>query len=94
MQNDGNFVVYVSRVLVSRNILWQTNSVGFGTPGTRQVTLYNSGNLALHSGTLEKWSSGSAGGVTPHRLVMQDDGNLVLYGGDNQVRWQSNTVRN
>ena len=94
MQADGNFVVYVSRVLIGKNALWSTNTAGKGASGTRKMTLQNRGNLVLsHSSNPSEWCSSSAGGVTPHRLVMQNDGNLVLYDKNNSPRWASGTKR-
>ena len=40
------------------------------------------------------WVSGTNGkGVGPYRLVMQTDGNLVLYDSKNAAWWASNTMR-
>ena len=41
------------------------------------------------------WDSKTGGkGSKPHMLIMQDDGNLVLYDVNSQVHWPSGTGRN
>jgi hypothetical protein len=38
------------------------------------------------------WSSKTYNkGVPPRRVVMQDDGNLVLYAGNNKATWATGT---
>lgn len=38
------------------------------------------------------WNSGSYGkGRGPYRLIMQDDGNLVIYDADKKATWSTNT---
>lgn len=50
--------------------------------------------LAAASDNLRKavWASGTAGrGVPPFRLVVQDDGNVVLFDGADAALWGTNT---
>jgi surface antigen len=54
------------------------------------LVFQNDSNLVLYSGGRALWQSGTAGqGGT--RLVMQTDGNLVMYRADNSVAWQTGT---
>ncbi|KAJ8336917.1 hypothetical protein SKAU_G00381370 [Synaphobranchus kaupii] len=48
------------------------------------------GNFVIY-GWKQVWSSDTAGASDAHRLCMQDDCNLVLYGRDNKVMWQTKT---
>lgn len=50
-------------------------------------------NLVLYSGGAYTWTN-SEGGQNANRLVMQTDGNLVMYRADNSVVWQSITGSN
>lgn len=49
--------------------------------------------LTLFSGNSELWKSNSSNGVGSYKLVMQNDGNLVIYDSSKTPRWASNTVR-
>jgi hypothetical protein len=72
MQTDGNLVL-----LQGKKALW--NSGTYGHPGAT-FSFQHNGNLVIHSvkGTV-LWQSGTHGTMT--RLLVQDDGNLVLYHG-------------
>ena len=50
------------------------------------------GNLVLHHGATEVWSSGTSS-AGAHALL-QGDGNLVVYSSASQPLWASNTDRN
>ncbi|KAK7447420.1 hypothetical protein VKT23_014129 [Stygiomarasmius scandens] len=67
------------------------NGESMGSPGGKQLaTLSNDGNLCLGS----SWQSGTAGkGKSPWYLAMQGDANLVIYDGNNNPTWASNTVQ-
>ncbi|WP_245886445.1 S8 family serine peptidase [Umezawaea tangerina] len=79
MQGDGNLVLYTSNGVAQ----WATNST---TTGAVAASLRN-GNLVLTNaaGTVV-WSSGTQE-TTADRLVVQNDGNLVLYGPNGKVFW-------
>jgi hypothetical protein len=50
------------------------------------------GNLVLYKFGHVLWHSGSYGkGPGPYRLIMQTDGNLVIYNGHNQPIWATMT---
>ncbi len=51
------------------------------------------GNLALYSQFKPKWSSGTTGNYGA-KLVMQPDGNLVIYDTQGQAKWASGTNGN
>lgn len=80
MQTDGNLVLYNS----AGRAIWATNV------GGRHLKLHNDGCLAEvdYSGNWV-WQTGCNRGGD--HLVVQSDGNLVLYAGGTAV-WASNTV--
>ncbi|SMH35541.1 D-mannose binding lectin [Rathayibacter oskolensis] len=82
MQADGNFVVYGRT-----GPIWSTGTSGAGN----SFNLYDDGFLAVVSSDgYGKWTASSRAVATPtYRLVMQDDGNLVEYDGQNRASWSS-----
>ncbi|WP_159079508.1 hypothetical protein [Plantactinospora sp. BC1] len=85
LQDDGNLVLY------------QQYGPAYWATGTRDgVALVNrpDGNLVLlRADGSVAWSTGTSGNG-PARLIMQHDGNLVLYRvSDARPIWASNTVR-
>ncbi len=57
------------------------------------LTLQSDGNLVLSEDTGTVWASGTDGkGAT--RAALQDDGNFVLYAGDDNPVWATNTAGN
>ncbi|KAF9593496.1 hypothetical protein IFM89_023989 [Coptis chinensis] len=84
MQSDCNLVLYVNR----NRVLWNSATNGRGT--SCRATLQNNGNLVILSGTDVVWSSESARGPNDYRLIMQGDGNVVIYGA---ALWATNTVQ-
>jgi hypothetical protein len=80
MQTDGNLVLYNG----AGAAIWATNRAG------RHLKLHNDGCLAEvdYSGNWV-WQTGCNQGGD--RLVVQSDGNLVLYAGSRAV-WASGTV--
>lgn len=73
MQGDGNLVLY--RRGVAR---WSSGT--WGRPGARAV-LQGDGNVVVYDlNGVARWSSRTNGSGASDRLVMQTDGNLVLYG--------------
>jgi len=57
--------------------------------------MQNDGNLCLYMMLPHQkcvWASNTHGkGQAPHRLIMQDDGNLVIYDANNHPTWDSKT---
>lgn len=97
MQHDGNLVVYKMENGIRRP-LWAT--------GTNGASEYTRGYFCFQqdSGCLDVfnfqvnllWSSQSTQnpGYAPYKLIMQNDGNLVIYNKNNVPVWASNTVQN
>jgi hypothetical protein len=88
-QNDGNVVLKRTR---SGRVLWAT-----GTAGSRadRLTMQEDGNAVLYTQRGRPlWSSGVTGPDMRHGqvLVVQDDGNLVVYS-RGRVYWASGTQR-
>ncbi|WP_164466162.1 ricin-type beta-trefoil lectin domain protein [Actinoplanes teichomyceticus] len=83
LQGDGNFVVYKGQ-----RPGWATNT----TTGVRLLNQMD-GNLVLYrADNTPLWASNTAGNG-PSTLLLQDDGNLVLYSNkDGKAVWYSNTL--
>ena len=89
MQSDGNFVIYTE----NRQPIWATGTNGKGAspyklamqarrqPGGVWILQLQSGPAVVRTGT------------APFTLIMQDDGNLVVYDSANRFIWASNTNR-
>jgi hypothetical protein len=78
MQQDGNFVIYNNN---NNTPIWNTESNANAIPSDLpfRLTLETEGKLVIydtHDG--EMWSANTNVNVSCY-LVMQDDGNLVLY---------------
>jgi hypothetical protein len=79
---DGNLVLYNS----SGSAIWATN-----VAGGQYTLVQGDGNWVVrNSGGSAIWNRGTAGSGA-NRLVVQSDGNLVLYAGSRAV-WWSNTA--
>jgi surface antigen len=103
MQPDGNLVVYSA----TNQPRWSTGTAGAGNRLAIQsdgnLVVYNSANRALWStgtsSSVLRAGETLAGASSQFlrspngqfRLVMQADGNLVLYGPGNSVRWSTRT---
>ncbi len=84
MQGDGNLVIYGPN-----GATWSTGTYG---PATAPVTYVQSdGNVVYYPapGQPAKWNAGTYGHAVT-QLVMQSDGNLVLYGPGGPL-WSSRT---
>lgn len=80
---DGNLVLYTD----GGKSIWSTGTKGH--PGAR--TVLHKGNLmVVDQNDNALWATDTAGKAVDS-LVVQDDGNLVLYGPGNKVVWSSNT---
>jgi hypothetical protein len=60
--------------------------------GAYQLTMQSGGNLVLHQGATEVWSSGT--NSPGSHAVIQSDGNLVVYSNASQALWASNSDGN
>ncbi|EFC39850.1 B-lectin domain-containing protein [Naegleria gruberi] len=88
-QNDGNLVVYTrSGGVVFSFSTWQQTP---DTPYT--LVLSGDGTLQVKSGggAIIKTISGACGGTAPYKLLVQNDGNIVLYGAQREVCFASGT---
>ena len=74
MQGDGNFVIYAE----NRQAIWATSTNGKGSPPTswrcRQTATWS-----CMDPRAAIWASGVRRRTAPYTLIMQDDGNLVIY---------------
>lgn len=100
LQEDGNFVLYVSNHFCPKNAIFSTGTYKNGSKGGKgpfHLVLQKDHNLVLYDGEEENrplWASGTKGkGKGECSLVMQDDGNLVLYDKDRAAIWASDTCR-
>lgn len=83
-QTDGNLVLRAPE-----GALWSSRTVG----GRNQTFVQTDGNVVIRSPAgAALWSTGTDGAGSAVRLVVQSDGNLVLYAG-NRAAWQSRTAR-
>jgi hypothetical protein len=93
MQGDGNFVVSWMEG-DDRYPKWSTDTVGHGKyPHT--ITLFANGDLVLRDAdNVLIWQNTLVPGATtqPCRMIMQRDGNLVIYDAANRVKWNTNTA--
>ena len=68
--------------------LWSSGTAG---KGATHAQMRAGGNLVLVGHRATVWDTKTSG-HRGARLVVQDDGNLVVYGADNSIVWQSGTV--
>lgn len=81
MQGDGNMVVYKGNTP-----LWQSGTGG--NTGARAE--FRNGNLVVvDAGGTVKWASNTTAGA---KVVVQDDGNTVVYPTSGGALWQSGTA--
>ena len=85
MQFDGNFVVYDC----NNAPLWASDT---DRTDMHSVRLQSNGRVVgLNTAGTVRWQTPSQSSTTDLRLVMQGDGNLVLYSGSSPL-WASNTA--
>ncbi|KAJ3322995.1 hypothetical protein HDV06_002441 [Boothiomyces sp. JEL0866] len=95
MQSDCNLVVYRSNYNGGRDVLWASNTVGQGNGQLCNLVLGpENGVLGIYRGTdnsLVKtlWTNPNGNNDDYYYLVMQSDGNFVLYA---QGKFPSNAV--
>jgi len=90
LQKDGNFCLYkLVEVGKSGEFIHCTLTVGDTDKQGSFLGMQNDGNLALYnSKKAHLWSTNTYQGSEPQkgrRLVMEDDGKLILYGRDNKT---------
>ena len=92
MQQDGNLVLY-QRSATSALALWSSGTSTSSYDPNRTATLaalQPGGVLVLYTSSGRPvWASGS-GGQDPATLVVQNDGNVVIYNSHSAI-WSSNT---
>ena len=93
MQHDGNLVIYCRR---TRNVgfyqpIWSTNTWQISN-SIQKAVFTKAGSIALFDSTgtkvFDTWSGGQGGG----KLVLQDDGDLVIYTNYNEAVWSTTTA--
>lgn len=95
MQGDGNLVVYRRGGAGGNEAIWWSRTAG-ACCGGFSLVMQGDNNLVMYSSRKASggavWSSRSICRSTPARAVMQNDGNFVIYAGDNSAIWASGTV--
>lgn len=82
MQSDGNLVLYVGK-----RPLWSSQTHGHGAV----AVMAHNGDLVVRSHSGHRlWDSATAGHPGSH-LVLQDDGNLVIYTPSGSAPWYTGT---
>ena len=84
MQSDNNLVLYKGT-----QSIWSTGTSGKGTQGTGYFNFQPDGNLVVYASTGIIWSSGTSGSNATS-LLLQQNGNLVLYSNIGAVVWSTN----
>ena len=95
MQQDGNFVIYLSNLFEPRNALFATGTNGKGT-GPYRLIMQADNNLVLYDkNNKPTWASNTngKGKLGTAYCIMQNDGNLVIYDENKKVLWASNTYK-
>lgn len=84
-QSDGNLVLYTT---ISNRALWATNTNG---RSAYRVAMQTDGNFMVYSApNTAIWKTNTLDKQAV--LILQDDGNLVIYSGNNPI-WSSNTAQ-
>ena len=60
-------------------------------PGITSLRFQSDRNLVLYCGRKPLWYKNTTGDMTIDRLLLQGDGNLVLYRKDGSVAWSAHT---
>jgi hypothetical protein len=89
MRPDGNLVLYREAAAAS-NAYWESGTELL--PSTKRpvrLEMQRDTHLVLYDRTgIPRWASGTWGnGYVDPRVVLQDDGNLVIYHGENSALW-------
>jgi streptogrisin D len=83
LQGDGNFVVYGPTPGAVR---WYSST---GGAGDASLVIQTDGNMVEYAGYSVAWYTGTSGSGNGNRLVMRDDGNLILYSSSNVALWSN-----
>jgi predicted GH43/DUF377 family glycosyl hydrolase len=83
VQADGNLVLKRSS---DNYVKWHANRVG----ASPRAVVQGDGNFVLYHGASAAWYTGTQGRAV-RQLILQTDGNLVLYGTDGRALWHTNT---
>jgi Trypsin len=83
LERDGSLKIY--RV-ADNKVIWSTEA----NDAKKACMLYD-GNFGLFNGNALKWESKTSGNHGAY-IVMQSDGNLVIYKEDSTILWASHTV--
>ena len=83
MQADGNLVLYVAG-----KATWSSRTTGH--PGA-YLAIQSDGNLVVYAQGRALWSSRTAKQDPPVRLIVQDDGTVVLYSASGRALWSTGT---
>lgn len=88
-KRDGTLALYGMRKGVYPHVLWTTSE----RYSTGSVVLQSNGDFVMSEhGGLWYWVTGTDDkGKWPFRIVLQEDGNVVLYDIENKVLWAANT---
>ena len=87
-QDDGNLVLYDNVPDAPRQSVWDTATDG----EAGSCIMQGDGNFALYDlGGKYVWDSGTQGNPGA-RLIVQDDGQLVIYRGDGSAIWSSRSL--
>ncbi len=89
VQNDGNVVAYNSNSPSNSTYWWHTHTQGT----TEAVRNIGDANLTAGQSIRRGEYIHNLDTTTPHALILQGDGNLVLYGPGADVEWDANTDR-
>ncbi|MGD0083496.1 MAG: L,D-transpeptidase family protein [Acidimicrobiales bacterium] len=82
MQRDGNLVVYNGA-----RAIWSTNTSGHDGA---DAVLQRDGNFVLYQASRPLWAAyTNRGGSSANVLVMQVDGDLVVYSGSGKALWST-----
>lgn len=79
LQGDGNFVVYSGG-----DVRWSTGTSG----GSNRLEMQSDGNAVIYGPSDVRWQSQTSGNAGA-RMVMQNDGNLVISSASGSTLWQS-----
>jgi len=86
-RDDGQGFTQVGDVQVGTGIAGSVTG-----PGVKSIEVTDDGRLRIVDGDDKEFYFG-AGKSKDARLMVQNDGNVVLYGGDGRVLWASDTQR-
>jgi hypothetical protein len=79
-QGDGNLVLYKNDIAI-----WATNRFKM----TSKLCMQGDGNLVNYSDNQPYWATDKFSTNTPHKAIMQDDGNFVVYDAKGTVLWST-----